>query len=51
MKIHSIILPLFYLFLMLFDSYLFIFTITVMYMFMYKIFSEIDLKFKKKLLQ
>ena len=51
MKIHSIILPLFYLFLMLFDSYLFIFTITVMYMFMYKIFSEIDLKFKKRLLQ
>ena len=50
MKIHSIILPLFYLFLMLFDSYLFIFTITVMYMFMYKIFSEIDLKFKKRLL-
>ena len=51
MKIHSIILPLFYLFLMLFDSYLFIFTITVMYMFMYKIFSEIDLKFKKRLLK
>ena len=51
MKIHSIILTLFYLFLMLFDSYLFIFTITVMYMFMYKIFSEIDLKFKKRLLQ
>ena len=51
MKIHSINLPLFYLFLMLFDSYLFIFTITVMYMFMYKIFSEIDLKFKKRLLQ
>ncbi len=51
MKIHSINLPLFYLFLMLFDSYLFIFTITVMYMFMYKIFSEIDLKFKKRLLK
>ena len=51
MKIHSINLPLFYLFLMLFDSYLFIFTITVMYMFMFKIFSEIDLKFKKRLLQ
>lgn len=49
MKIHSLILPLFYLFLMLFDSYLFIFTITVMYIFMYKIFSEIDFKFKQKL--
>ena len=49
MKIHSIILPTFYLFLMLFDSYFFIFTITVMYIFMFKIFSEIDLNLKKSL--
>ena len=50
-KIFVIILPLFYLFLMIIDSYFFIFTITVMYMFMYKVLSEIDLKFKKRLLQ
>ena len=34
---------------MLFDSYFFIFTITVMYIFMFKIFSEIDLNLKKSL--
>ena len=38
-KFERALLPLFMVFLMLFDSYLFIFTITVFYMFMYTIYS------------
>ena len=38
---HLIILPLFYLFLMLFDSYLFIYTITVFYIFMFTIYYKV----------
>ena len=40
----KILLPSFMLFLMLFDSYMFIFSITLFYIFMYKIFTQ--LKFK-----
>ena len=40
----KILLPLFMLFLMLFDSYMFIFSITLFYMFMYKIFTQLDFK-------
>ena len=39
-----IILPLFIMFLMLFDSYMFIFTITVFYIYMYKIFDNLSFK-------
>lgn len=38
------LLPLFMLFLMLFDSYMFIFSITLFYIFMYKIFTQLDFK-------
>jgi len=38
-----LILPFFYLFLMLFDSYLFIFTITIFYIFMYTIYKGYDM--------
>ena len=40
----KILLPLFMLFLMLFDSYMFIFSITLFYIFMYKIFTQLDFK-------
>jgi len=40
----KILLPLFMLFLMLFDSYMFIFSITLFYIFMYKIFTKLDVK-------
>ena len=42
-KYERLYLPLFLLFLMLFDSYLFIFTITVFYQFMFTIFRGINL--------
>ena len=40
----KILLPVFMLFLMLFDSYMFIFSITLFYIFMYKIFTQLDFK-------
>ena len=40
----KILLPSFMLFLMLFDSYMFIFSITLFYIFMYKIFTQLDFK-------
>ena len=40
----KILLPLFMLFLMLFDSYMFIFSITLFYIFMYKIFTQLNFK-------
>ncbi len=43
-KLELIILPLFIMFLMLFDSYMFIFTITVFYIYMYKIFDNLSFK-------
>ena len=44
--IHLICLPVFYLFLMLFDSYLFVFTITIFYIFMFTIYSGYKIKDK-----
>jgi O-antigen ligase len=41
----KILLPLFMLFLMLFDSYMFIFSITLFYIFMYKIFTQLNFKY------
>ena len=40
----KILLPSFMLFLMLFDSYMFIFSITLFYIFMYKIFTQLNFK-------
>jgi O-antigen ligase len=40
----KILLPLFMIFLMLFDSYMFIFSITLFYIFMYKIFTQLNFK-------
>ena len=40
----KILLPSFMLFLMLFDSYMFIFSITLFYIFMYKIFTKLNFK-------
>lgn len=45
--IHIIFLPAFYLFLMLFDSYLFVFTITIFYIFMFTIYSGYKINDKK----
>ena len=44
LNIEKILLPSFMLFLMLFDSYMFIFSITLFYIFMYKIFTQLDFK-------
>ena len=40
----KLLLPSFMLFLMLFDSYMFIFSITLFYIFMYKIFTQLNFK-------
>jgi len=45
--IHLICLPVFYFFLMLFDSYLFVFTITIFYIFMFTIYSGYKINNKK----
>jgi O-antigen ligase len=45
--IHLICLPFFYFFLMLFDSYLFVFTITIFYIFMFTIYSGYKINNKK----
>tara|TARA_B110000238_G_scaffold152826_1_gene165059 strand:- start:273 stop:842 length:570 start_codon:yes stop_codon:yes gene_type:complete len=44
--IHILCLPVFYLFLMLFDSYLFVFSITIFYIFMFTIYSGYKIKDK-----
>ena len=45
--IHLICLPVFYLFLMLFDSYLFVFTITIFYIYMFTIYNGYKINNKK----
>lgn len=46
-KLERLILPFFYLFLMLFDAYLFIFTITIFYIFMHTIYKGFEFNEEK----